>query len=334
MSSTPVVLPPSAATSFPLDGATPDAEGPPAGGAVVDYEPFLPDQKYHKTSPPKLLTVTEEQDVVYREVFKHFAAEDYAIPDIKGGDGGLTEEERFYLTHECFLRFLRATGWNAANCIKKLEATLKWRREYGIYDTLTVESIKEHCLNGKVIVFGYDVDGRPGFLDIAGRESSPEGPGRVQTYVWMMERAVEIMPRGVESVAVLVLYSGTAKATSFGHARLVVDTLQSYYPERLGRCLVNNGPFWLTILMKLIDPFLDQVTRSKIAINRDVLATGDFTPDQVCKEWGGERELVWECERYLDRLVEISGKMKERRFAKWRELGGKVGLREWDYKEE
>jgi len=41
-------------------------------------------------------------------------------------------------------RFLRATRWNAADCIKKLEATLKWRREYGIYDTLTAESIKEH----------------------------------------------------------------------------------------------------------------------------------------------------------------------------------------------
>lgn len=43
-----------------------------------------------------------------------------------------------------FPRFLRASKWNAANCIKKLEAALKWRREYGIYDTLTLESIKEH----------------------------------------------------------------------------------------------------------------------------------------------------------------------------------------------
>jgi hypothetical protein len=33
-------------------------------------------------------------------------------------------------------------------------------------------------------------------------------------------------------------------------------------------------------------------------------------------------------------LVEISGRMKEKRIAKWRELGGKVGLREWEYKEE
>jgi len=54
------------------------------------------------------------------------------------------------------------------------------------------------CLNGKTLIFGYDVEGRPGFLDITGRESSPEGPGRIRAYTWMMERAVEIMPRGVE----------------------------------------------------------------------------------------------------------------------------------------
>lgn len=41
-------------------------------------------------------------------------------------------------------RFLRASKWNATECIKKLGAALKWRREYGIYDTLTLESIKEH----------------------------------------------------------------------------------------------------------------------------------------------------------------------------------------------
>ena len=58
--------------------------------------------------------------------------------------------------------------------------------------------VPPQCLKGKVFLFGYDVEGRPGFLDIPERESSPEGPGRIRQYVWMMERAVEIMPRGVE----------------------------------------------------------------------------------------------------------------------------------------
>jgi hypothetical protein len=49
-----------------------------------------------------------------------------------------------------------------------------------------------------VFVFGYDVEGLPVMFDVPERESSPEGPGRIRQYVWMMERAVEIMPRGVE----------------------------------------------------------------------------------------------------------------------------------------
>jgi len=49
-------------------------------------------------------------------------------------------------------RFLRATRWDVANCIKKLETALKWRREYGICDTLTAESIKEHVRHRSRVV--------------------------------------------------------------------------------------------------------------------------------------------------------------------------------------
>ena len=86
--------------------------------------------------------------------------------------------------------------------------------------------------------------------------------------------------------------------------------------------------------MKLVDRFMDPITRSKIAVNRDLIGQGDFASDQVMKEWGGEREFVWDLERYFGKLIEISERTKEKRIAKWRELGGKVGLREWDYKEE
>jgi len=68
-----------------------------AGTPAVDYEPFLADKKYHKTSPPEFLTLTQGQEAVYQEVFKHFSAEGYVIPDLKDGDGKLTEEESFYL---------------------------------------------------------------------------------------------------------------------------------------------------------------------------------------------------------------------------------------------
>jgi hypothetical protein len=117
MSAASVNLPPPATTSVLFDGAAtrPDIvepEGPvkPVAGTIaVDYEPFLPDQKYHKTSPPELLTLTEGQEAVYQEVFKHFAAEDYVVLGLKEGDGKLAEEEKFYLVSPSFI--LSAVYW-------------------------------------------------------------------------------------------------------------------------------------------------------------------------------------------------------------------------------
>ena len=106
MSATSVVLPSPSNTSALLDDAaitSPDvvrSEGPVesvAGTPAVDYEPFLADKRYHRTSPPEFLTLTQEQEAVYQEVFKHFSAEEYVISDLKDRDGRLTEEERFYL---------------------------------------------------------------------------------------------------------------------------------------------------------------------------------------------------------------------------------------------
>jgi hypothetical protein len=53
----------------------------------------------------------------------------------------LSEVEQYFLTRECILRYLRATKWNANEAIKRLEATIVWRREYGT-DTLSAETIE------------------------------------------------------------------------------------------------------------------------------------------------------------------------------------------------
>ena len=87
----------SATSAVPPPSSTNGAAGTPA----VDYEPFLPDKKYHKTSPPESSTLTEEQETVYQEVLKHFSVEDYVIPNLEDGDGKLTEREKFYLVSPC-----------------------------------------------------------------------------------------------------------------------------------------------------------------------------------------------------------------------------------------
>ena len=40
-------------------------------------------------------------------------------------------------------RFIRAIKWASPQAaIKRLEATLKWRREFGIYDTVTASHVE------------------------------------------------------------------------------------------------------------------------------------------------------------------------------------------------
>jgi len=127
MSAASVVSPPAAA-GFPLGGAadmSPDDEK--SEEKVVDYEPFLPHQKYHKTSPPEFLTLTEEQDAIYQEVFKHFAIEDYAIPDLKEEDGALIEEEKFYLVSPPLSSFSQSIGGaEDSNRLQTYECFLRW----------------------------------------------------------------------------------------------------------------------------------------------------------------------------------------------------------------
>lgn len=45
------------------------------------------------------------------------------------------------------LRYLRATKWKSSEAaIERLEATLKWRREYGLYDVVTDDHVEPEVI--------------------------------------------------------------------------------------------------------------------------------------------------------------------------------------------
>src|SRR5258708_5512394 len=49
---------------------------------------------------------------------------------------------RLLETKECLLRYLRASKWSQETTIKRLEASLAWRRDYGLYSFLTAEHVE------------------------------------------------------------------------------------------------------------------------------------------------------------------------------------------------
>ncbi|KAI0760942.1 CRAL/TRIO domain-containing protein [Trametes elegans] len=281
---------------------------------------------------PPQLQLTEAQQKLYDEVLKHFEKEDYVLPGVE--DGVLKEEEKFWLSCECLLRFLRAVKWASAQAaIKRLEETLKWRRDYGLYDTITAAHVEPEAVTGKMVIWGYDADNRPGLYLRPSKQNTEESIRQVHYVVWALERVTELMGPGVETLALMVNFADRAKNPSMGQSRRVLNILQTHYPERLGRALVVNLPFLVNAFFQLIIPFVDPLTRPKLKLNPDVIGEGLFTPDQLLSEWrGGTVDFEYVHERYWDPLVRMCAERRERLWEKWRERGAKVGIREWDVK--
>ncbi|KAL1940230.1 hypothetical protein VTO73DRAFT_9182 [Trametes versicolor] len=280
---------------------------------------------------PPQLTLTDAQQKLYDEVLKHFEKDDYVLPGAE--NGALTEQEKFWLSCECLLRFLRAVKWTSAQAAtKRLEETLKWRREYGLYELITASYVEPEALTGKMMIWGYDSDKRPAIYLRPSKQNTEESIRQVHYVVWALERLTELMGPGIETLALMVDFADRAKNPSLGQARTVLNILQTHYPERLGRALVVNVPFLVNAFFKLITPFIDPLTRPKLRFNPNCLAEGLFPPEELIAEWGGSAHVEYKHERYWEPLVRMCAERRERLWEKWREAGAKVGVREWDVK--
>ena len=100
----------------------------------------------------------------------------------------------------------------------------------------------------------------------------------------------------------------------------------------LGAALILNVPFLLNAFFKLITPFIDPVTREKMRFNPQVVQEGLFTADQVWEDFGGDIKFDYEHGKYWSDFVEVAKQRRQAMMDRWRALGAKVGLREWDIK--
>ncbi|KAG6329768.1 hypothetical protein ID866_9322 [Astraeus odoratus] len=247
----------------------------------------LPVPRYpNASSPPEL---NEKEKSEYDAVLAHFADPGYVLPGVPPAEGSLLEEERMWLSYECLLRYIRATKHDVAASIKRLEDTLKWRREFGIYDTLTADLVEPEGLTGKEFLFGYDTLGRPG------------------------------------------LYMCPSAA------------------------LIAHLPWLLHTFYKLITPFIDPLTRSKMVFNpvrddhglwrsaeardkREANKVGApnakvFELDQLVRDgWQGSQEFKYEHAIYWPAIVEMCKTRREAMTRVWKKMGGVVGIKEWDVK--
>ncbi|PPQ75361.1 hypothetical protein CVT24_013148 [Panaeolus cyanescens] len=199
-------------------------------------------------------------------------------------------------------RYMRAAKWNLADGKKRIKATMEWRREYKP-DLIPPDEVKIESETGKIIINGFDKDGRPIIYMRPGRENTETSPRQLRHLVWCLERAKDLMPPGQESLVIIVDYKSTTLRTnpSISIARKVLHILQQHYVETLGRAIVVNLPMLLNFFYKGISPFLDPVTRDKMRFNPDLLEL--IPASQLDADFGGQNNFQFDANSYWEQIV-------------------------------
>ncbi|OCL07370.1 CRAL/TRIO domain protein [Glonium stellatum] len=269
---------------------------------------------------------TAEQQTKYNEVLS--AVSSWAdIPETSARNAPtspLTDQERLWLTRECILRYLRATKWNTPAAVKRLLETVVWRREYGVYN-FTADYIAPENGTGKQVIFGFDNEGRPCLYLNPNKQNTKQSERQVQHLVFMLERVIDLMAPGQETLALLINFKDSSASSnpSVGTGKQVLNILQNHYPERLGRALISHLPWYVTTFFKLISPFIDPVTKSKMKFNEPL--TDHVPASQLLRTSGGNVDFIYDHDVYWSALNALCGQKQKECHERWEIAGKKIG---------
>ncbi|CAB51563.1 meiotic sec14 cytosolic factor family, phospholipid-intermembrane transfer protein Pdr16 [Schizosaccharomyces pombe] len=281
---------------------------------------------------PTYRNLTSEQEEMYEEVLKYcLELKEIPVASNSSKKTDLIELERLWLTRECILRYLRATKWHVSNAKKRIVDTLVWRRHFGV-NNMDPDEIQEENATGKQVLLGYDKDGRPCLYLYPARQNTKTSPLQIRHLVFSLECAIDLMPPGVETLALLINFKSSSNRSnpSVGQGKEVLNILQTHYCERLGRALVINIPWAVWGFFKLISPFIDPITREKLKFNEPL---DRYVPkDQLDSNFGGSLHFEYHHEKYWPQLVELCKSRRLGILEKWRKMGSKIGTSEWDLK--
>ena len=311
-----------------------DAQDTPASSAKTVDEPFvLPTDGPVKvpiptptTKPPGFAKLTGEQESKYATVLAKVSTwQTLPVSTAKNAaQAPIADHERMWLTRECLLRYLRATKWNTANALKRLQSTLSWRREYGA-DDFTFEYISPENETGKQVILAYDNAARPCLYLNPAKQNTDMSDRQIHHLCFMLDRTVDMLPPGQENACLIINFKGAAsgKIPTVGQARQVLNILQGHNPERLGMALISDLPWYVNTFFKLIAPFIDPVTREKMKFNPDMRQY--VPPERLWNEHHGDLSFEYDHPVYWAALEAETTKRREAFRERWERAGKRIG---------
>ncbi|KAJ2171435.1 hypothetical protein GGH16_002856, partial [Coemansia sp. RSA 560] len=212
-----------------------------------------------------------------------------------------------WLDEHRILLYVRANKGNIEQARTRLRNTLEWHCTYRPH-AITPSSMQTEGATGKQYVNGFDKSGRPLIYMYSHKQNTKDAKDHLRYVVFTMEQALRSMPKGVSKVTMVIDVSkySMSQAVPLSTAREFLHVLESHYPERLHKALVLQPPMYFVMFYKIVAPFIDPVTKDKIAFIDTSGAKGksgdgtwanilDFVePGQLQTDAGGEWTFKYE----------------------------------------
>eukprot|EP01090_Pellita_catalonica_P018294 TRINITY_DN5852_c0_g1_i1.p1 TRINITY_DN5852_c0_g1~~TRINITY_DN5852_c0_g1_i1.p1 ORF type:complete len:595 (+),score=119.17 TRINITY_DN5852_c0_g1_i1:122-1786(+) len=197
-------------------------------------------------------------------------------------------------------RFLVARSWDIPATVKQLQDFFAWRKDYQPTKILASQ-VQNEISHQKIITCGKNKANRPLLVVFAKKHNSkistPEQTLRFACYV--LEEAIRMMkdtPSIMTFDVIVDMRDVGWGQIDLGFAKTAAQTLQQFYPERLGKLICVNCGFVIHAMWRAIKSFIEDSTRKKYTFlkdPKDLLKLDDlFDESIIMTEFGGKAEWV------------------------------------------
>lgn len=219
---------------------------------------FLSSQsELEKIRPPKVVKMWEERyeelDSAKRQAFDEFKQK--------------VESKAWYNSDKhdnwCLIRYLTARSFDCSKAMEQLESTVEWLKDpenSSTQCTLCLENPNLHC--GQFV--GWDLNHRP--VMFMSMRWGPERKHPLKHMIAAFNHLTKLMPVGVEKWVCLTDFETYShlKDSNPSMGISVIQTIQTHFPERLGKMICVNPPTLFWVLWNLFAPFVDPPTKEKV----------------------------------------------------------------------
>ncbi|KAI9503291.1 CRAL-TRIO domain-containing protein, partial [Coemansia spiralis] len=171
-----------------------------------------------------------------------------------------------WLTDECIQRYIRARKGVYEDTKKALRRTIEWRAATRPH-ALRPDVVEVENRTGKMYFNGFDKLSRPVIYMYNHKQNTKETDNQIRWVIYTLEMCIRHMQPGVEKVTLAIdaTHWGFSNSVSIGTARKFLEILGNHYPERLGRAVIFMPPKFFVAFYGLVSPFIDPVTKAKVA---------------------------------------------------------------------